>query len=77
MSLQEQLAEELRVAMRSGETLRRDVIRGLRSSLHNAEIAKGSPLTEDEERGVLAREARQRSRSSSRWGRKGRATAAR
>ena len=63
MSLQEQLAEELRVAMRSGETLRRDVIRGLRSSLHNAEIAKGSPLTEDDERGVLAREARQRRES--------------
>ena len=63
MSLQEQLAEELRVAMRSGETLRRDLIRGLRSSLHNAEIAKGSPLTEDEERGVLAREARQRRES--------------
>ena len=63
MSFQEQLAEELRTAMRSGETLRRDVIRGLRSSLHNAQIAKGGELTEDEERGVLAREARQRRES--------------
>lgn len=63
MSLQDQLAEELRAAMRSGDNLRRDVIRGLRSSLHNAQIAKGSELTEEEERGVLAREARQRRES--------------
>jgi uncharacterized protein YqeY len=49
--------------MRSGDNLRRDVVRGLRSSLHNAQIAKGGPLSEEEERGVLAREARQRRES--------------
>jgi uncharacterized protein YqeY len=58
--------------MRSGDNLRRDVIRGMRSSLHNAQIAKGGELTEEEELGVLAREARQRRESITEFDKGGR-----
>ena len=54
---------DLREAMHSGATQKRDVIRLLRSALRNAEIAKGGPLSEEEELDVLAREARQRRES--------------
>jgi uncharacterized protein YqeY len=53
MTLQEQLREDLKQAMRSGETLRRDVIRFLESALKNVAIDKRKPVTELTEEEVL------------------------
>ena len=39
MTLQEKLQQDLKDSMRSGDTTRRDVIRFLRSAIHNQEIA--------------------------------------
>jgi len=52
-ALEEQLANDLKEAMRAGDTVRRDVIRYLRAALKNALIARVQvseyPATEDED----------------------------
>ena len=60
MSLQDQLTEDLRKAMRSGDTLRRDVVRMARNAISYAEKAKGSPLDDAEALAALQQQARQR-----------------
>jgi uncharacterized protein YqeY len=60
MSLKEQLAEDMKSAMRSGDTLRRDTVRMARNAIDYAEKAKGQPLNEAEEIAALQRQARQR-----------------
>lgn len=40
MGLKEQLSEELKAAMRTGDARRRDVLRGLLTAVSNAEIAR-------------------------------------
>lgn len=46
-TLDERLATDLKEAMRAGDTTRRDVIRFLRASLKNAQIARVQPLDDD------------------------------
>ena len=53
--LEDRLADELREAMRSGDTTRRDTIRQLRSALHNESIAKGHALSDEEATTVVQR----------------------
>ena len=60
MSLQDQLTEDLRQAMRSGDTLRRDVVRMARNAISYAEKAKGGPLDDAEALVALQQQARQR-----------------
>ncbi|MBI3995981.1 MAG: GatB/YqeY domain-containing protein [Nitrospirae bacterium] len=50
MSLQQRLLDEMKTAMRDGDALKVSVIRLLRASLKNKEIAKGRshPLTEQD-----------------------------
>ena len=60
MSLQERFDEELKAAMRGGDQLRRNVIRLLRSEIHNEEIARREALDEDGVIAVLSRQAQQR-----------------
>ena len=60
MTLQDRLAEDLRAAMRSGDTLRRDVVRMARNALSYAEKAKGAPLDDTEAIAALQQQARQR-----------------
>ena len=59
MGIGERLIEDLKGAMRSGDTLRRDVIRFARSALQVEEKARGRALSEEEEVAVLRRQARQ------------------
>lgn len=59
-ALDDRLAEDLKAAMRAGETSRRDVIRFLRAGLKNARIERGRPLTTQEELGVLRQQMKQR-----------------
>ncbi len=63
MSIKEQLNDDLKKAMKSGDTAKRSVLRLLLSSIHNAEIAKRSPLDDSGILGVLSKEAKQREES--------------
>ena len=60
MTLQDQLAEDMRQAMRSGDTMRRDVVRMARNAISYAEKAKGAPLDDAEAITALQQQARQR-----------------
>ena len=59
-ALEERLAEDLKAAMRAGDTVRRDVIRYLRAGLKNAQIERGQPLGEADELAVLQQQIKQR-----------------
>ena len=63
MSLRERIQSDLTAAMRSGDSLRRDVLRMAESALYNTEKAKRQPLAEDEVVGVLSREVKTRRES--------------
>ena len=60
MSLKEQLTEDMKSAMRSGETLRRDTVRMALNAIAYAEKAKGKPLDDAEELVALQQQAKQR-----------------
>lgn len=60
MNLKEQLAEDMKAAMRSGDTLRRDTVRMARNAIEYAEKAKGQPLNYSEELVALQQQAKQR-----------------
>ena len=63
MSLRERIQSDLTAAMRSGDSLRRDVLRMAESALYNTEKAKRQPLSEDEVQAVVAREVKSRRES--------------
>ena len=63
MSLKERLNTDLRAAMRGRDDQRRDVLRLVLASVHNAEIAAGKGLDDDATLAVLAKEAKQRRES--------------
>jgi uncharacterized protein YqeY len=58
MSLREQLENDLKQALRSGERTRLGSIRLMLSTVHNAEIEKGHPLSDDETVAVLQKQAK-------------------
>ena len=60
MDLSEQLNQDIKSSMRSGDTLRRDVLRLLVSALHYEEIEKGRALDTTETAQFLQRQSRQR-----------------
>ena len=60
MTLQDRLTEDMRQAMRSGDTVRRDVVRLARNAISYAEKAKGGPLDAAEAITALQQQARQR-----------------
>jgi uncharacterized protein YqeY len=62
-SLTERLNTDLKQAMKSGDTTRRNVIRLVISAVKNAEIARRGELEESDVIGVIAKEARQRQES--------------
>ncbi len=53
MSLTDQLVQDLKTAMKSGDSVRRDVLRLLKSQLRNKEIQLNAALSEDDEIQVL------------------------
>ena len=66
------LQNELKEAMRSSDTTRRDVVRFLRSEIHNVEIERGRPLSDDEIIAVVQRQIKQRHDSIEQFDRGGR-----
>ena len=63
MSLQERVQTDIATAMRSGDSLRRDVLRMVASAAYNVEKRQGRPLTDAEYLDVLAREVKTRRES--------------
>ncbi len=63
MSLKQRIQTDLTAAMRSGDTLRRDVLRMATNAAYNVEKRQQKPLTEDELLGVLSREVKTRRES--------------
>ncbi len=60
MGLKENLTEEMKQAMKSGDKLKLSTVRLLLSEIKNAEIRKRSELEDDEILGVVAKEVRRR-----------------
>ena len=72
MPLKDRLDEDLKRAIRQQDALRRNVLRTLRSEVHNEEIAQQKPLEDDDAIiGVISRQVRQRRESITEF-RKGR-----
>ena len=63
MTLRERLQDDTTAAMRSGDALRRDVLRMAQNAIYNIEKAKKVTLSEDEILGVLTREVKTRRES--------------
>ena len=63
MSLKEDLNNDLKKAMKDGDTTRRSVIRMVMSVIHNAEIAKHAALGDSDILGIISKEIRQRQES--------------
>ncbi|NOX37157.1 MAG: GatB/YqeY domain-containing protein [Calditrichaeota bacterium] len=63
MSLEKQLLEDMKAAMKSGDKLRLETIRSLRAQLKNAQIEKGGELSEEEQIQVLMKAAKKRKES--------------
>lgn len=53
MSLADQIVQDLKTAMKSGDSVRRDLLRLLKSQLRNREIQLNTALSEDDEIQVL------------------------
>ncbi len=62
-SLKEKITEDLKEAMRRGDTQKRSALRLLLSAIHNAEIAKRSQLENGDILTIIAKEVRQRKES--------------
>jgi uncharacterized protein len=63
VTLQEQLANDLKNAMKSGDKTRLGVLRMAKAAIKNAEIAKRGPLDDAGVLEVLSKEAKQRRES--------------
>jgi len=63
ISLKEKLGSDLKQAMRSGDKVRRSVIRLVLAAIKNAEIAQQTTLEDTDILGVIAKEARRRQES--------------
>jgi uncharacterized protein YqeY len=63
VSLRDRLQTEVTAAMRSGDTLRRDVLRMALSAAYNLEKRTQKPLTEDDVVAILTREVKTRRES--------------
>ena len=63
MTLRERLHDDTTAAMRSGDSLRRDVLRMVQNAIYNIEKAKHVTLTEDEVLGVVTSEVKTRRES--------------
>jgi len=64
MPLKEQLANDLKDAMRAGNALRRETLRMAMAAVHNAEIQAGKELDDAGVQDVLARQVKQRRESA-------------
>lgn len=76
MTLRERLAEDLRRAVKDRDTVRVWALRLARAAIHNAEIERGRPLTDEEVQEVLRGEVKRRKEAIETFRRLGREEAA-
>ncbi len=62
-SLKQKLTDDLKQAMRDGDTVKRSVIRLTMAAIKNAEIARQTALEDADILGIIAKEVRQRKES--------------
>jgi uncharacterized protein YqeY len=62
-ALKQKLTDDLKQAMKGGDTVKRSVIRLVMAAIKNAEIAKQKSLEDGDILGVIAKEIRQRQES--------------
>ena len=62
-SLKDKLNNDLKQALKSGDTTKRNVIRLVLAAINNAEIAKQAKLTDGDILGIIQKEVRQRQES--------------
>lgn len=62
-SLKDKLNNDLKQALKSGDTVKRNVIRLVLSAINNAEIARQAKLADSDILGVIQKEIRQRQES--------------
>lgn len=60
MDIKTQLTADLKEAMKSGDTVRKETVRWLRGAIKNAEIDAGHPLDDAAVLAVIAKQAKQR-----------------
>lgn len=60
MSFKDQLNEDLKIAMKSGEKIRTETLRSLKSAIKYAEIQAGNELDDNGVLGVVKQQAKQR-----------------
>jgi uncharacterized protein YqeY len=63
MSLKDNVASDLKDALKSGDERRKTTLRLVLSAVHNAEIQAGKPLDDGGVLGVISKEAKQRRES--------------
>ena len=63
MTLRERLREDTTAAMRSGDALRRDVLRMVQNAIYNADKAKHTTMSDEDIVGVITREVKTRRES--------------
>lgn len=76
MTLRERLAQDLKQAVKNQDTVRVWVLRLARAAIHNAEIERGRPLSDEEVQEVLRREVKRRKEAIEAFRRAGREEAA-
>jgi len=62
-NLKQKLSDDLKQAMKSGDTVKRDTLRMLMSAINNAEIARKDSLEDSDILGVIAKEIKQHQES--------------
>ena len=62
-SLRQELGDDLKQAMKSGDEVKRSTIRLLMAAINNAEIARRAALEDTDILGIIAKEVRQRKES--------------
>ena len=62
-NLKQRLSDDLKQAMRSGDTVKRGAIRMLTAAIHNTEIARQEKLEDSDILGVIAKQVKQRRES--------------
>ena len=72
MSLKEQLAEDLKDAMRAGDENHKTAVRMTMAAIRNAEVAAIKQFDDKEVLGVIAKQAKQRRESIEEFGKAGR-----
>ena len=61
--LKQKLSDDLKQAMKSGDTVKRGTLRMLMADITNAEIAKKGPLSDSDVLGLIAKEVKQHQES--------------